>query len=165
MRSDPSELYRVTRSATTIAGRIDLRNCMRAICGRRPDRPDRPVRSRVAAILAPEGHPTARPPITERATRQSDSGEGRTPTPPPSCPPRPWPASSRSRTTGSAPRGGLDPLRMGDSPDQAVPGASRAAVDTGEMPSQEELVRWETERSGGLIDRFPIELSPDVCAC
>jgi len=37
-----------------------------------------------------------------------------------------------------------------------------AAVDTGDIPSQEEIDRWAAERTFGLIERFPIDVSKDV---
>jgi hypothetical protein len=37
-----------------------------------------------------------------------------------------------------------------------------AVVDTGDIPSQEEIDRWAAERTFGLIERFPIDLSEDV---
>ncbi len=37
-----------------------------------------------------------------------------------------------------------------------------AVVDTGDIPTQEEIDRWAAERTLGLIDRFPIELTADV---
>ena len=37
-----------------------------------------------------------------------------------------------------------------------------AAVDTGDIPAQEEIDRWAAERTAGLIERFPIDLSEDV---
>jgi hypothetical protein len=37
-----------------------------------------------------------------------------------------------------------------------------AVVDTGDIPSQEEIDRWTAERTLGLIERFPIDLSSDV---
>jgi hypothetical protein len=37
-----------------------------------------------------------------------------------------------------------------------------AVVDTGDIPSEEEIDRWTAERTFGLIEQFPIELSPDV---
>ncbi len=35
-------------------------------------------------------------------------------------------------------------------------------VDTGEIPSQEKLDRWAAERTLGLIERFPLTISPAV---
>jgi hypothetical protein len=35
-------------------------------------------------------------------------------------------------------------------------------VDTGDIPSQEKLDRWAWERTLGLIERFPLHLTPDV---
>jgi hypothetical protein len=37
-----------------------------------------------------------------------------------------------------------------------------AVVDTGDIPGQEQIDRWAAERTLGLIDRFPIQLTPDV---
>jgi len=37
-----------------------------------------------------------------------------------------------------------------------------AIVDTGEIPTQEEIDRWTADRTLGLIERFPIQLTPDV---
>jgi hypothetical protein len=37
-----------------------------------------------------------------------------------------------------------------------------AVVDTGDIPAQEEIDRWAAERTLGLIERFPIELTSDV---
>jgi hypothetical protein len=37
-----------------------------------------------------------------------------------------------------------------------------AVVDTGDIPTQEEIDRWTAERTLGLIERFPIQLTPDV---
>lgn len=35
-------------------------------------------------------------------------------------------------------------------------------VDTGDIPSQEKLDRWAAERTMGLIQRFPVTVTPDV---
>lgn len=37
-------------------------------------------------------------------------------------------------------------------------------VDTGDIPTQEKLDRWASERTFGLIKRFPLSITPDV-AC
>ena len=37
-----------------------------------------------------------------------------------------------------------------------------AVVDTGDIPTQEEIDRWAAERTLGLIERFPIALTSDV---
>jgi hypothetical protein len=39
-----------------------------------------------------------------------------------------------------------------------------AVADTGDIPAQQEIDRWAAERTLGLIDQFPLELTPDV-AC
>ncbi len=37
-----------------------------------------------------------------------------------------------------------------------------AAIDTGDLPSQEAIDRWVADRTLGLIERFPIDLAPEV---
>jgi hypothetical protein len=37
-----------------------------------------------------------------------------------------------------------------------------AVVDTGDIPTQERIDRWAAERTLGLIERFPIQLDPEV---
>ena len=37
-----------------------------------------------------------------------------------------------------------------------------AGVDTGDIPTQEEIDGWTAERTLGLIERFPIVLTPDI---
>jgi hypothetical protein len=37
-----------------------------------------------------------------------------------------------------------------------------AQVDTGDIPAQEKLDRWASERTFGLIERFPLSVTPEV---